>query len=190
MVELINAGALQRKMVGEGLSPSDYLSFHGQPPPTPFIRGLSHLLAAYPKTGKTERLVKLAIEWASKGHKILYLTTEAGKVWETRLAKLPTSDFEAFENVHLAFIFGVPQAAITKMVEYSTADIIIVDSISLLGFSISNIRSYGDVQVGEAIDAIISECRETSKTSIFVSGDQVESKFDSKFDIVLRDVGE
>lgn len=185
---LIDADELMQQVVAAGVTPTTYLSFHGQSAPTPFVRGLSHLLSTYAKTGATERLFKLVIEWSSKGHKILYLTTESGKVWEKRLSKLPTSDFEAFGSVRLGFIFGVPQTEITKWVADSTDDIVIVDNINQLGFSVANIRSYGDVEVAEAIDAIISECRLTSKTSIFVSALH-DGKFESKFDIVLGDVG-
>lgn len=180
MVERINLGELQRKVQAAGLPTREYLYFHGQPPPTPYIRGQSHFISGKPKTGKTERLVELVTEWSAEGEKILYLTEESKSLWNMRLWKLPPA--LTLKNVNLGFVFGMPQADIVQLVEESDDDIIIVDSISQLGWDMSN---YTEAAIVKAIDAIIATCRQTLKTSIFVDGLDMDT-FDNKFDIVLE----
>jgi hypothetical protein len=81
----VNLGDLQARAVERGESVVTFLPVLGQ---EKFIaKGWSHLLAAYPKTGKTELLVRLIAEWSDE--RILYFTEEPTGAWDARMQKLP-----------------------------------------------------------------------------------------------------
>ncbi len=52
------------------------------------VRGWSHLVAGYPRVGKTDLLVAAVKEWLDAGLKVLYITEEPRSIWEFRLAGL------------------------------------------------------------------------------------------------------
>ena len=81
----INLGDLQAKAIERGELVVSFLPVLGQD--KFIVKGWSHLLAAYPKTGKTELLVRLMAEWARE--KILYFTEEPTGAWDARMQKLP-----------------------------------------------------------------------------------------------------
>ncbi|HKP52642.1 MAG TPA: AAA family ATPase [Chloroflexia bacterium] len=65
------------------------------PPSLPFlgqkgyvIEGWSHVIAGYPRCGKTELIVRLCREWLDAGRSVAYLTEEPKGVWQHRLAGL------------------------------------------------------------------------------------------------------
>ena len=69
-----------------GVDAPPSLSFLGQP--GYIIEGWSHLLAGYPRCGKTELLVRLCADWVRDGHSVVYLTEEPRSIWQHRLARL------------------------------------------------------------------------------------------------------
>jgi predicted ATP-dependent serine protease len=63
------------------------------------VKGWSHLVAAFPKTGKTELMVRALADWPDD--KVLYVTEEPKSVWQARLLKLPS------RYHHLGLFFGL-----------------------------------------------------------------------------------
>src|SRR5205823_3612808 len=53
------------------------------------VEGWSHVLAGYPRSGKTELLTRMVGEWLADGKSVLYVTEEPQSIWERRLADLP-----------------------------------------------------------------------------------------------------
>ena len=158
-MERVNAGELQRQVLEEGVSPLEHLSFLGQTVKSPFVCGFSHLLSAYPKTGKTELLVRLAAEWSATKSKVLYLTEEPTMVWKARLWSLPSS----FENVDLMFALGAPGAEIEEAMKADDDDIVVLDTIRLLGLK----DEKDNAEIIRVLTPLIKACREGEKTSIF-----------------------
>ena len=105
--------------------PMTYLSFLNQPV-SPFIPGLSYLLAAYPKIGKTELLFQLAREWGAEGLKVLYFTEEYEYGWRFRLRGSPP-----VTNVAMVFAMGMTSKDIVQTIT-PEFDVVIVDTIRLL----------------------------------------------------------
>jgi len=65
------------------------------PPSLPFLgqkgyvmEGWSHVIAGYPRSGKTELIVRLCKEWLDAGRTVAYFTEEPKGVWQHRLANL------------------------------------------------------------------------------------------------------
>src|SRR5207253_1762830 len=81
----INAEALRQEVADKGGSSLTMLPLLGQE--KFFVKGWSHMLAGYPRAGKTELMIRAVTEWP--GEKILYLTEEAQNLWEARLETLP-----------------------------------------------------------------------------------------------------
>src|SRR5215831_2418282 len=78
----INAEKLRENGVSE-MSPP-YLPVLGRE--RVIVKGWSHIIAGYPKTGKTELIARMIAEWDEQ---ILYFTEEAESVWRTRVLNLP-----------------------------------------------------------------------------------------------------
>jgi hypothetical protein len=83
------------EMGGEELQASAAAGGGTEPPSLPFlaqkgyiIEGWSHVIAGYPRCGKTELLVRLCREWLDAGKSVVYFSEESKKVWEHRLARL------------------------------------------------------------------------------------------------------
>lgn len=59
-------------------------------------RGSSHLLAGYPRSGKTELIVQLALAWRRLGEQVLYVSEEAEHIWRYRVQRFdPAGDWTA-----------------------------------------------------------------------------------------------
>jgi hypothetical protein len=55
------------------------------------IEGWSHLVAGYPRAGKTELLTRLCLDWLKLGKKVLYITEEPRSIWQRRLRTLSSA---------------------------------------------------------------------------------------------------
>jgi Helix-turn-helix domain len=80
----VNAAALQAEAIAQGIPPVTFKPFLGRDGYV--VKGWSHLVAAYPKTGKTELMVRALADWPTD--KLLYVTEEPKSVWQARLLKL------------------------------------------------------------------------------------------------------
>jgi hypothetical protein len=88
--DLVELGGDELAQIGmhgtDATSGPPSLPFLGQP--GYIIEGWSHLLAGYPRSGKTELLVRLCRQWLDLGRRIVYFTEEPQSIWQHRLARL------------------------------------------------------------------------------------------------------
>jgi 5S rRNA maturation endonuclease (ribonuclease M5) len=103
------------------------------------LKGFTHLIGAYPKTGKTELFFKLALDWSQNGLRVVYFSEESEKVWRRRIREMEFS-----EEVNKNFIL-IPLSLINEKESFFTViddicpDVLIVDTIrSVLGSLITD----------------------------------------------------
>lgn len=88
------------------------------------IAGWSHLLAAFPKVGKTTLMTAIIRDWL-KHHSVLYLTEESEQLWHNRLQSL------GLRSDKLEFIttLGVEPERLMEHAAESPHDIVVVDTL-------------------------------------------------------------
>lgn len=155
----VNAGELQRDVIQNGTSPLKRLPMLGVVEQSPIIRGFSHLLSAYPKTGKTELLARLASEWSAEGLRVLYVTEEPQRIWAARLQNLPLG----FDTLDLVFALGMTAPDIKEVIASGDDDVVVIDTIRLLGFNDEKDNS----EIFRVLAPIIKVCRDGDKTCVF-----------------------
>ena len=126
---------------------------------SPFIKGWAHILAAYPKLGKTELLTALTGCWIDE--KILWLTEESVEVWGDRTKVRPQLEGK---HVDLAFAFGEDPNDMQDTIYSSEATVIIIDTIRMLGVEDEN----NNAAVARALTPYIKLAREKNQTLILV----------------------
>jgi len=101
------------------------------------VDGWSHILAAPPKTGKTELMVQLCYGWHDK--RITYYTEEPESIWRARLSKYPnlpnTGSIEGgevtrtgWEHMELVFALGASLEDIRKDIAETPGDLVVIDT--------------------------------------------------------------
>jgi hypothetical protein len=96
------------------------------------LEGWSHLLAGYPKAGKTELLYAFVRGWVRAGHTVLYITEESERVWQYRLARDPALP----RGLTLVFALGEQPDQLLERAAFGSEEIVVVDTIrSLLGIA-------------------------------------------------------
>lgn len=151
------------------------------------IRGASHLLSGYPKTGKSTLLAHVVGEW--KAERVLWLSEEPQQKWEERLARLP----EDYARLSLAICLalGYPRAALLERVRQGDEGVVIIDGSKLLGIADENDAA----QVSKALTPFIAACRERGATLIVThhtrkgGGDEGEEHAGSHAFLAVVDVG-
>jgi len=124
-------------------------------------KGWSHILAGYPKTGKTELLIRAVAEW--RNETLLYITEEPQQVWSHRLRRL-SGDLR-FDHISLMFALGTAPEIILNRVQDGHETVVIIDTIrSFLGF----VDETDNSEVNRVIAPYIQAAREKNKTIIFV----------------------
>jgi hypothetical protein len=127
------------------------------------VRGWSHILAAYPKTGKTEFLTRLLPAWPDE--KVLYLTEEPESVWAARLKEIP----HPLPHVTLLFALALDPLAILERIRSGDETIIVLDTVrNLLGLRDETNNS----EVARALSPYISATRDKKQTLIAVHHDR------------------
>ena len=88
------------------------------------IAGWSHLLAAFPKVGKTTLMTAIIRDWL-KSHSVLYLTEESEQLWHNRLRSL------GLRSDQLEFIttLGVEPERLMEYAAGCPHDIVVVDTL-------------------------------------------------------------
>jgi DNA repair protein RadA/Sms len=120
----VDASALAAEGEGADL---DYLSFFGRS--GYMVKGWSHLVAGYPRCGKTELIVENCQSWLLAGERILYLSEEARPIWRMRLSQLPGP----WNGLRLVFSLGTPVCHLLHRMKCGNETIVIVDAIRNLG---------------------------------------------------------
>jgi hypothetical protein len=127
------------------------------------VRGWSHILAAYPKTGKTEFLTRLLPAWPDQ--KVLYLTEEPESVWAARLKEIP----HPLPHVTLNFALALDPLAILERIRSGDETIIVLDTVrNLLGLRDETNNS----EVARALLPYISATRDKKQTLIALHHDR------------------
>jgi len=141
----------------EGGDPLTYLPFLGLDGYV--VRTWSHLLAGYPKSGKTELTTRLCHEW--RDERILYFTEEPQSIWEARLAELP----EGWDHVTLVFALGADRSAVLEMIKRRTATVVVIDTVrSLLGLRDETDNS----EMARVLNPFIAACRQSDMTLLLL----------------------
>jgi predicted ATP-dependent serine protease len=105
----------------------DYLPLLGQD--GYLVRGWSHLLAGYPRSGKTELLAACCRDWLAMGERVLYSTEEPRSIWQQRLARAGCS----WTGMQIVFALGAKPADLLARAQRGEEGIVVVDSIRNLG---------------------------------------------------------
>jgi 5S rRNA maturation endonuclease (ribonuclease M5) len=98
------------------------------------LKGFTHLVGAFPKTGKTELFFRLALDWAQNGLKVLYLSEESEKIWRRRVKGMDFTEEinENFALIPLALIYD--KQNLFDIIEGFNPEIVVIDTIrSTLG---------------------------------------------------------
>jgi hypothetical protein len=93
------------------------------------VRGWSHLLAGYPRCGKSELLCECCAAWLQAGEKILFITEEPRSIWRRRLNQAPGP----WAGMRLVFGLGALPAALLGRIKRGTESVVILDTIRNLG---------------------------------------------------------
>ena len=150
-----NAKALRDEALSTGLSTLPYLPLLGED--GYLVDGWSHLIAGYPKVGKTQFLVELCMSWATK--RVLYITEEPRQLWEYRL-----SQFEEWESGTILCGMGLPQAQLLREMKDGDENVVVIDTLRLLGLKDENDNS----ALAAQLMPVIATCRMGGKTLILV----------------------
>ena len=123
------------------------------------VKGWSHLIAGYPKAGKTELVVRMIAEWPEE--RVLYITEEPESVWDARMRELP----ENYGHAALFYGLGVKPAEILDRVTDGEETVVILDTVrNLLGLRDETDNS----EVARTMNPYIAAAREDKKTLIML----------------------
>ena len=112
----------------------------GAPPPSLpllaqpgyIIEGWSHLLAGYPRCGKSELLVRLCREWLARGKRVAYFTEEPRSIWEHRLGNLPGpgagSGPEGWAGLRVCFALGTALDVLFERAFGGDEEVVVIDT--------------------------------------------------------------
>jgi len=157
----INAAVLQAETTAQGIPPVTFKPFLGRDGYV--VKGWSHLVAAFPKTGKTEVMVRALADWPDD--MVLYVTEEPKSVWQARLLNLPAK----FSHVSLFFGLGVQPGEIFERIKSGNETVFILDTIrNLLGLADETDNS----AMARALIPYIAVAREQEKTIFFLHHDR------------------
>jgi DNA repair protein RadA/Sms len=170
---LVEASGDELAAAGHEAGPLPYLPLLGQD--GYFIEGWSHLLAGYPRCGKTELMTEIVCEWLAAGRTVVYLTEEPKLIWDLRMAaRQPTTNLQplpslvgggTFSGLHVVFGLGADPTVLQARAFGGTEEIVIVDTIrSLIGFEDES----NNAEIGRVLNPWIAKNRETGKTLILM----------------------
>lgn len=123
-----------------------------------FVRGFSHLLAAYPKTGKTELMARVVAEWQEE--KVLWMTEEALETWRLRLTSLPP----VYQHVTLFLALGARRHELLERIAQGDETVVVIDTTKLLAITDPN----NEGEVTSALTPFIATCRDNGKTLVLL----------------------
>ena len=124
------------------------------------VEGWSHIVAALPKTGKTEMLFASAVGWAQQGRNVYWISEEQTKIWSLRAKRLA----QVPENLVVAPVLSPEECeAALDEAGQDKWGVVIVDTLRhVLGLQDENSNS--------EVVAAIKRCEERlrGKTRIYV----------------------
>jgi hypothetical protein len=126
---------------------------------TYYVVGWSHILSAYPKTGKGDLLATNMLEWTALGHRVCYLSEEPEDVWKLRVQVIPGD----WEPVQVVFGLGAsPENLFTRAFSGRESIVILDTPRNLLGLDDERDNS----EVARVIGPWIAKARSKGKTFI------------------------
>jgi hypothetical protein len=123
-----------------------------------FVKGWSHLLAGYPRCGKTELLAGACREWLAAGCKILFFTEESRSIWHKRTIQSPG----LWKGLQLVFALGRDPHDLLGRMMAGKEDAVIVDTIRNL--QVLPCDENDNAAVARAISPWVAGARERKKT--------------------------
>jgi hypothetical protein len=133
------------------------------------IQGWSHLVAGYPRAGKTELLAAQVVDWCRAGRSVLYLTEEPRSIWTVRLARLAAAaglaegDRAALTRLTVVFALGSdPEVLLTRALRGHEAVVVLDTLRNLLPLRDETDNS----EIARALNPWIAAARAAGKTLI------------------------
>ncbi len=158
MFKTVSLKEIQRKAWNDEYPPDEPLPFFGFEP-SPLLKYSTHLLCAAAKTGKTELVAQLALQW--KNYSILYITEESEHTWGRRMKKIL-----AKVDVDCEMVFFINENArnLIQGIKTCRQDIIIVDTVKLLQIDDES----NNALVWKKLSPLIQAIQKTNKTLILL----------------------
>ncbi len=124
------------------------------------VEGWSHLLAGFPRVGKSELLYACMVEWLRAGQTILYFTEEGRELWRQRLQRQRVPA----EGLQLVFALGGKSLDLLTRMRKSGEPIVVIDTIRSL--QVLPADENDNAAVARALEPWVTAAREMSKTLI------------------------
>jgi hypothetical protein len=142
----------------------DYLPLLGQD--GYLVRGWSHLVAGYPRAGKTDLLAACCREWLARGETILYITEEPRSIWQHRLARTP----DAWQGMRLVFGLGADRFALLDRARDGEETIVVADTIR--GLAILQGDENDNAVIALHLHPWVAAARQRNKTLVLAHHDR------------------
>ncbi|HEX2924083.1 MAG TPA: AAA family ATPase [Chloroflexota bacterium] len=150
----VDATELEPLTDGESIPSLPLLGIEGY-----IMEGWSHILAGYPKAGKTELTFDSVKQWVVDGKTVLWLTEESQAVWQQRVGR----HTDMVKGLRLYFAMGAEPGELLERARSGDEDVVIVDTIrNLLRITDENDNS----AISKALGAWESALR--AKTRIYI----------------------
>ena len=159
-LQKVNGEELKRQASDESYNNIEHLPFLGQIDESPFLRGWSHIVVAYTKTGKTELVTRVASEWGQLGVGVLYISEEHQGIWRERMSRIE----EPVGHIDVVFALGGNPEEINSLIIADKAEAVVVDTARLLGIADEN----DNPLIHRTLAPLIAACRESGKTLVLV----------------------
>ena len=125
------------------------------------VQGWSHLVAGYPRTGKTEMLVETVQGWLDEGVTVIWFTEEPRNMWRHRILQRGSWP----RGLRLVFGLGCQPATLLDLMRTAPEAVVILDTIrNLLALQDERDNS----EVARVVNPWIAASRQVNKTLILV----------------------
>jgi predicted ATP-dependent serine protease len=125
-----------------------------------FVVGWSHLLAGYPRAGKTELLAACVPSWLWCGQRVLFITEEPRPIWRQRLQQRQGP----WKGLQLLFGFGAKPTELLERVMTGPEEVVVIDTLRNLG--ILGADECDNSAIARAVAPWVAACRRKEKTLV------------------------
>jgi predicted ATP-dependent serine protease len=130
------------------------------------VEGWSHVVAGYPRCGKTELLYANVRDWIKAGRGVLYMTEESRSLWQQRLARRPVP----CKGLNLKFALGELPLELLARLKNAREPIVVVDTLRGLGITPEDENDNG--AIARAVTPWVAAARRGRKTLILLHHDR------------------
>ncbi len=131
------------------------------------IKGLSNVLSAPPKAGKTSLVYQSVPAWLQAGERILCFTEEPKVVWQQRLKQLDLIDQR---GLVLVFALGVEPGELLGRVKEGSESVVVLDT--LRGLKVLPEEEQDNGSMSRLLEPWIVSCRQGGKTLLGIHHDR------------------